>query len=138
MLRCTDSGAVSLVGCGSGKGVLDCDEAPAKWLAAALTMFFASMYALKSDSFFALSCSLLTIAYATAAPAAAPRSVPMIVFAAPSPASDVVGVACGTAAGSETALATLGAFETTDAAFEATSVGAGLAVRELTTLLSSR
>jgi hypothetical protein len=58
----------------------------------------------------------------------------MSVFA---PASEVV-VACGTATGSETLLATLGAFETTDAAFDATSVGAGIAVRELTTLLFSR
>jgi len=126
-----------LVDWGSGKGALDWDEAPARWSAAALTIFFASMYALKSDSFFALSCSLLTMAYATAAPAAAPSSVPMSVFAAPSPLSEVL-VACGTATGSEILLVTLGAFETTDAAFEATSVVAGFAVRELMTLLSSR
>lgn len=62
MLRCTDSGAVSLVGCGAGKDSFGWDEAPARWLAAVLTMFFASMKALKSASFFALSCSLLTIA----------------------------------------------------------------------------
>jgi hypothetical protein len=101
-------------------------------------MFFASMKALKSDSFLALSCSLLTIAYATAAPAAAPRSVPMIFFAAPSPASEA-GVACGTATGSETLLAIDGAFETIDAALEVTSDGAALEadVRALMTLLSS-
>jgi hypothetical protein len=108
-------------------------------------MFLASMNALKSDSFFALSRSLLTIAYATAAPAAAPRRVPMIFLAAPSPASLVI--ACGTAMGSETLLAMLpafeaklGAFETTDPALDAVSIGAGFDadVLELTTLRSSR
>jgi hypothetical protein len=70
----------------------------------------------------------------------------MIFLAAPSPASEVA-VVCGTATGSETLLAMLpafdtlvGAFETTEAALEATSVGAFLEadVRPLTTLLSSR
>lgn len=103
------------------------------------------MKALNSDSFFALSRSVLTIAYATAAPAAAPSSVPMICFAAPSPESEV-GAVWGTATGSDILLAMLGAleavvgaFDTTDAVF-ATSLGGGLDadVRELATLMSSR
>lgn len=95
------------------------------------------------------------MAYATAAPAAAPSKVPMIFLAAPSPASDEAAVVCGTATGSETLLAmlpaldaTLGAFdatlggalETTDGAWDMASEAAGLdaEVRELTTLLLSR
>lgn len=63
----------------------------------------------------------------------------MIVLATPSPAS-AVGATCGTATGADTLLATLGAFETTEAAFEATSdaVCLGADVCELTRLLSSR
>lgn len=85
------------------------------------------------------------MAYATAAPAAAPRRVPMNCFAAPSPDSEVAA-ALGTATGSDTLLAMLapleasvGAFDTTDAAFAA-SVGASLDadVRELMALASSR
>lgn len=95
------------------------------------------MKALNSASFFALSCSLRTIAYATAAPAAAPKRVPMIFLAAPSPASEVVIGGATTGIGSVTLLAILGALETTVGAFaDPTSLGAAL-VRELTTLLSS-
>jgi hypothetical protein len=96
------------------------------------------MKLLKSDSFLALSRSLLTIAYATAAPAAAPRRVPIIVVDTLSPRSGVAagGVVCGTM-GSEMLLAgAAGGVGATEAALEedATSIGAALEA-ELTLLL---
>jgi hypothetical protein len=95
------------------------------------------MKLLKSDSFLALSRSLLTIAYATAAPAAAPRRVPIIVVDTLSPRSGVAagGVVCGTI-GSEMLLAgAAGGLGATEAAFEdATSIGVALEA-ELTLLL---
>jgi hypothetical protein len=100
-------------------------------------MLFASMKLLKSDSFLALSRSLLTIAYATAAPAAAPKRVPSIVVDTLSLRSGVAagGVVCGTT-GSETLLAgAAGGVGATEAALEeAISIGAALEA-ELTTLL---
>lgn len=89
--------------------------------------------------------------YATAAPAAAPRRVPMSVLAAASLVSRAVEV-CGTATGADELLATVsgfdaadGAFETSDGALETACASTGMmscleldcAVRELTTLLPS-
>jgi hypothetical protein len=109
----------------------------AKKPAAVLTAFLASMKAPKSASFLALSRSLRTKAYATAAPAAAPSSVPRNCVATPPPLSDVAaGTAWGTAVGADTLLATLGAFETTDSACDATA-GAACEAEALTTLLPS-
>jgi hypothetical protein len=108
----------------------------AKKPAAVLTAFLASMKAPKSDSFFALSRSLRTKAYVTAAPAAAPSSAPKSCVTAPPSLSDAV-VVWGTAVGAETLLAILGAFETTDSAFDATGAGAACEAEVLTTLLPS-
>jgi hypothetical protein len=111
----------------------------AKKPAAVLTAFLASMKAPKSASFLALSRSLRTKAYATAAPAAAPSSVPSKCVATPPPLSDVVagaGATWGTTLGADTLLVTLGAFEMTDSAGDATA-GAVCEAEALTTLLPS-
>jgi hypothetical protein len=85
------------------------------------------------------------MAYATAAPAAAPNSAPRIVLPVLSPESVAAGgvVAWGTAAGADTVLATLGAFGATDSGFAAgtasagTGTACGAELRALTGLLLS-
>jgi hypothetical protein len=107
------SGSAGWGGWGSAAG------AWAKCPMAALTVFFMSMKAAKSDSFFALSRSLRAMAYATAAPAAAPKRVPTSVLAAPSllGATGAAGAGWDVMAGSVALLVKLGAFEMTEGAF---------------------